>query len=369
MYHRNKSRVRRLRRRTKNTKKVSRRSKTPKKSRSLRLSRRVAAAAGGIAGLGAYFAYTHPAAPDTPTNETPPTATSDFPQLLYLENHGNTCYINVVIQLLYQIDEIRDSILACNGSEPLISYLNNVFRTGKITPQISTVITNFTRSSDSVRVGEFEPGRMADASELLEHIMELTSLRHIASVGYCLQEQFKFTKDNTSENQATIQLYSTPAISDYTASHVHDSTTFTKTTLSCDKKILDLKGDTFSSMQALIDEAQTDRPADDREQITNNPPSHEHVYKQDTYVNCKKWIVVRNFIPAQHIVNPFDDISLDGKTYALVGSIEHLPCHYMYHKMIENNEWVTFSDSVLYRNTPRERTASSYVFLYRQKDT
>ena len=315
--------------------------------------------AGGIAGLGAYFAYTHhPPVPDT----------GDSPKLfLYLANHGNTCYINVVIQLLYQIDEIRDFILAYNGSEPLISYLKGVFTTGKITAQISTVITNFTRSS-GVSMGEFKRGQMADASELLEHIMELTSLRHIASVGYCLQEQFQFTKDNTPENLATIQRYSTPGISDYTASRVHDSTTFTKTTRSCDKKILDLNGDTFSSMQALIDEAQTNGPADDRAQITNNPPSYERVYKQDTYVNCKKWIVVRNFIPAQQIVNPVGDILLDGKTYALVGSIEHRHLHYLYHKMIENSEWVTLSDSVLYRNTPRDRTASSYVFLYRQKD-
>ena len=316
--------------------------------------------AGGIAGLGAYFAYTHhPPVPDT----------GDSPKLfLYLANHGNTCYINVVIQLLYQIDEIRDFILAYNGSEPLISYLKGVFTTGKITAQISNVITNFTRSSASVSRGEFKPGRMADASELLEHIMELTSLRHIDSVGYCLQEQFKFTKDNTSENQAIIQRYSTPGNSDYTATQVHDSTTFTKTTLSCDKKILDLNGDTFSSMQALIDEAQTNGLADDRAQITNNPPSYELVYKQDTYVVCKKWMIVRNYSPTRQIVNPVGDILLDGKTYALVGSIEHRHRHYLYHKMIENSEWVTFSDSKLSRNTPRNCTASSYVFLYRQKD-
>jgi hypothetical protein len=61
----------------------------------------------------------------------------------------------------------------------------------------------------------------------------------------------------------------------------------------------------------------------------------------------------------------YNNITLEDKQYTLEGCIQHLGCHYKYHKRLAADEWLTFNDSTT-EATRANQIASSYVFLYKQ---
>jgi|LakMenE29Apr09ns_1017244.scaffolds.fasta_scaffold00067_7 hypothetical protein len=313
---------------------------------------------------------------------------------LVLQNHGNTCYINASVQLLYQIDEIRDFIcdydVDTDPADAFMSILKSTFTNKKIENSIGNIISD-KFSDPEVRYNsitgkqvkiEFLPGETEDAQELLGKIFEFTVLGQIGqinSIGCSLQEELEFIVWHTEDGvQDTLQLLHktseykvVAATDDYT-----DYTTFRKVKKEISETILTVPVTTDkTSMQHLLADLQSHGNVNDLvvaeyKNVDNKPVV---VRRQGTtrtvVVKCKKWIIISLHKQIRNLklddATVYNNITLDDKQYTLEGCIQHLGCHYKYHKRLGAEEWLTFNDSIT-EATRADQIASSYVFLYKQ---
>ena len=306
---------------------------------------------------------------------------------LVLQNHGNTCYINASVQLLYQIDEIRDFICDyedTSHADAFMSILKATFTKKTIEYSIRNIISDKfsdqavhynSITGEQVQI-QFLPGKTGDAQELLGKIFEFTVLGQINSIGCSLQEELEFVVwHEDADFQATMDLLNqTSEYKVVAATQSADYTTFRKVNNEIGKQILTVPVTVDkTSMQRLLDDFQS--PGDRDELVVaeyENENETVKVKRQGTtrtfVVECKKWIIIS--LHKQHSTLKLDDatvynnITLEDKQYTLEGCIQHLGCHYKYHKRLAADEWLTFNDSTT-EATRADQIASSYVFLYK----
>lgn len=304
---------------------------------------------------------------------------------LVLQNHGNTCYINASVQLLYQIDEIRDFICEYEDTpaDALMCILKSTFTNKTIDLSIRDIISEkfsikkirYDLTGKQVQI-EFLPGMTGDAQELLGKIFESTALGQINSIGCSLQEELEFREwHDASDFQATMDLLKTTSkYKVVTATESADHTTFRKVNNESSKQILTVPvtGDK-TSMQRLLDDLQNPGDRDDLVVAKyENENETVEVKRQGTtrtvVVECKKWIIIslHKLPPTLKLddATVYNNITLENKKYTLEGCIEHLGNHYKYHKRLGADQWLTFNDSTT-EATRADQIASSYVFLYK----
>ena len=312
------------------------------------------------------------------------------PQDLLLKNQGNTCYMNAGIQLLYQIDEIRNYI--CNlelslDDDVMLIALQSIFDNHKIINPIDmkTILKYSIKLNNSkAGKGEMKMGHSADTSSFLFFIFEyiLASNVYTSFLGYKSNESFEIIVQNSHPNIKYIN-----DKTDYRKYPKLTTTTKYKRKTKSDlfqilKTIYDK--DKLQTMQNLIDIQLKQRDAISDIRIATNEndiPKPKKLIKIDVpgvkitkLSNFKKWIIILvqrgNYdgIHTQSIQNVKNDINMDTQTYELVGSIRHSGAHYYYHKKMDNNNWITFDDNN--KSSYEDRSLSidkSYVFLYKQR--
>ena len=311
------------------------------------------------------------------------------PQDLLLKNQGNTCYMNAGIQLLYQIDEIRNYI--CNlelslDNDVMLIALQSIFDNHKIINPIDMkTILKYSIKFNNSKAGKSEMimGHSADTSSFLLFIFEyiLASNVYTSFLGYKSNESYEIIVQNSHPNIKYIN-----DKTDYTI-YPKVTTTKYKRKIKSDlfqilKTIYDK--DKLQTMQNLIDIQLKQRDAISDIRIATNEndiPKPKKLIKIDVpgvqitkLSNFKKWIIILvqrgNYdgIHTQSIQNVKNDINMDTQTYELVGSIRHSGAHYYYHKKMDNNNWITFNDNN--KSSYEDRSLSidkSYVFLYKQR--
>lgn len=307
---------------------------------------------------------------------------------LVLQNHGNTCYINASVQLLYQIDEIRDFIcdydVDTDPADAFMSILKSTFTNKTIENSIGDIISNKfsdqavhynSITGEQVQI-QFLPGKTGDAQELLGKIFEFTVLGQINSIGCSLQEELEFIVWHAEDGvQDTMELLH--KTSEYkVVAATDDYTTFRKVKKEFSETILTVPVTTDkTSMQHLLADLQSHGNVNDLvvAEYKNADNKLVVVRREGTtrtvVVKCKKWIIIslHKLPPTLKLddATVYNNITLDDKQYTLEGCIQHLGCHYKYHKRLVADQWLTFNDSTT-EATRANQIASSYVFLYKQ---